>query len=85
MKTLLKRVGICRETFHQWRRAYEAQGKDALTNSKPCPENHKLRIPQPKSDKRQNQLMCLVMFIFINAYFHVTTNLIFLYCPKRHV
>jgi len=31
--------GTCRETFYQWRRAYEAQGEDALINSKPCPVN----------------------------------------------
>ena len=36
--------GISRETFYQWRRAYERDGERALINSKPCPENPKLRI-----------------------------------------
>ena len=43
--------GICRETFYTWQRAYEAGGKDALINSKPCPENHKLRIPRAIEEK----------------------------------
>ena len=38
--------GICRETFYTWKRAYETYGKEALVNNKPCPENHKLRIPR---------------------------------------
>lgn len=28
--------GICRETFYQWKRAYEAHGEGALVNNKPC-------------------------------------------------
>jgi len=43
--------GICRETFYQWRRAYEVHGEDALVNNKPCPENHKLQIPRPIEEK----------------------------------
>ena len=43
--------GICRETFYKWKRAYEAHGEDALINNKPCPENHKLRIPRPIEEK----------------------------------
>ena len=37
--------GISRETFYQWKRAYEQHGETALINSKPCPENPKLRTP----------------------------------------
>jgi len=43
--------GICRETFYTWKRAYEARGEEALISSKPCPENHKLRIPREIEDK----------------------------------
>jgi len=43
--------GICRETFYTWKRAYARGGKEALINSKPCPENHKLRIPRAIEDK----------------------------------
>jgi transposase InsO family protein len=43
--------GICRETFYSWRRAFEAGGNAALINNKPCPENHKLRVPRPIEEK----------------------------------
>ena len=43
--------GICRETFYKWKRAYEAHGEAALVDSKPCPENHKLRIPRAIEEK----------------------------------
>lgn len=35
--------GISRETYYQWKRAYLAHGEQGLINSKPCPENPKLR------------------------------------------
>lgn len=35
--------GISREAYYQWKRAYEKHGEKALINSKPCPENPKLR------------------------------------------
>jgi transposase len=35
--------GISREAFYQWKRAYEKYGEKALINSKPCPQNPKLR------------------------------------------
>lgn len=35
--------GISRETFYKWKRNYLARGKDALINSKPCPQNPKHR------------------------------------------
>lgn len=39
--------GISRETYYQWKRAYEAGGEVALiNNSKPCPQNLKLRTPE---------------------------------------
>lgn len=37
--------GISRETYYQWKRSYEQHGEVGLINSKPCPENPKLRIP----------------------------------------
>jgi len=43
--------GICRETFYTWQRAYETGGKEALINSKPSPEHHKLRIPRAIEEK----------------------------------
>ena len=43
--------GICHETFYTWRRAYEAGSNEALINSKPCPEHHKLRVPRAIEEK----------------------------------
>jgi transposase-like protein len=43
--------GISREIFYQWKRAYAAAGENALINSKPCPENPKIRVPQSIEEK----------------------------------
>lgn len=37
--------GISRETFYKWKRTYHQCGEKGLINSKPCPENPKLRTP----------------------------------------
>lgn len=37
--------GISRETFYQWKKVYQRDGERALINSKPCPQNPKLRTP----------------------------------------
>ncbi len=37
--------GISREIFYRWRRSYEQHGEESLINSKPCPENPKVRVP----------------------------------------
>jgi len=50
--------GVSRETYYKWKRAYEAKGETALINSKPCPQNPKLRVPAHIEEKiiylRQN-------------------------------
>ena len=43
--------GICRETFYTWKRAYLSDGDKGLIDSRPCPENHKLRIPKAIEEK----------------------------------
>lgn len=43
--------GISREIFYQWKRAYEQKGEAALINSKPCPQNPKLRMPSHIEEK----------------------------------
>lgn len=43
--------GISRETYYQWKRAYEKYGEKALINSKPCPQNLKLRTPPDIEEK----------------------------------
>jgi transposase InsO family protein len=46
-----RHYGISRETFYKWKRSLEAHGEQALKNSKPCPENHKLRTPKETEEK----------------------------------
>lgn len=36
--------GVSREIFYQWKRSYEKNGEKSLINSKPCPQNPKLRV-----------------------------------------
>jgi transposase InsO family protein len=43
--------GISRDTFYHWKKAYATLGERGLINSKPCPENPKLRTPQPIEEK----------------------------------
>lgn len=38
--------GVSRETFYQWKQAYEVHEEIGLINRKPCPVNLKLRTPQ---------------------------------------
>jgi len=37
--------GISRETYYEWQRRYKKDGERGLINSKPCPQNPKLRVP----------------------------------------
>lgn len=43
--------GISRDTFYRWKKNYKNKGEQGLINSKPCPENLKLRIPLPIEEK----------------------------------
>jgi transposase InsO family protein len=36
--------GISRDTFYRWKRDYKSKGESGLINSKPCPENHNVRV-----------------------------------------
>jgi transposase InsO family protein len=46
-----RHFGISREIYYQWKRAYEKDGEQALVNSKPCPENPKLRTKPEVEEK----------------------------------
>ena len=46
-----RHFGISREIFYRWKRAYENFGEEALINSKPCPQNIKLRTPKEIEEK----------------------------------
>jgi len=37
--------GISRDTYYRWKQQLETGGPEALINSKPCPKNLKIRIP----------------------------------------
>jgi transposase-like protein len=43
--------GVSREAFYQWKKAYKQDGERALVNSKPCPQNLKLRTPAHIEEK----------------------------------
>lgn len=43
--------GISRDTFYRWKRDYKKHGEQGLVNSKPCPENPKLRTPVEVEEK----------------------------------
>lgn len=42
---------ISREFFYRWKKALAEQGEDGLVNSKPCPENSRLRTPPNIEEK----------------------------------
>ncbi len=42
--------GISRDTFYRWKKQLENDGEVALINSKPCPQNPKLRTPKHIED-----------------------------------
>jgi transposase-like protein len=46
-----RHFGISREIYYRWKRAYEKDGEQALVNSKPCPENPKLRTNPEVEEK----------------------------------
>lgn len=39
--------GISRQCYYNWLHAFEREGEAGLVDSRPCPENHKLRTPKP--------------------------------------
>lgn len=46
-----RHFGISDESFYKWKRAYARGGERALINSKPCPQNPKLRTPAHIEEK----------------------------------
>lgn len=43
--------GISRDTFYRWKKNFKDRGEKGLVNSKPCPENPKLRTPEAIVEK----------------------------------
>lgn len=66
--------GICRETFYKWKRIFDKYGEEGLINSKPCPENHKLRIPKPIEEK----------IIYLRQTYHFGPDIIVWHLQRYH-
>jgi hypothetical protein len=43
--------GISRQSYYSWKKAFAEKGEEGLVNSKPCPENPKLRTPTEIEEK----------------------------------
>jgi len=46
-----RKYGISRDTFYRWKKQLKNGGPEALVNSKPCPENPKIRVPKEIEEK----------------------------------
>ena len=46
-----RKFGVSRDSFYRWKKQLASGGQEALINSKPCPENPKIRIPKEIEDK----------------------------------
>ena len=44
-------LGVSWDTFYRWKRDYSALGDEGLVNSKPCPENPKIRVASDIEEK----------------------------------
>jgi len=66
--------GISREIFYRWKRAYDEYGEKALINSKPCPQNPKIRVPKDIEDK----------IIYIRKNYHLGALKISWYLERYH-
>lgn len=49
--TTCRYYGISRDTYHRWKRNYLTQGEKGLINSKPCPQNPKIRVAPEIEEK----------------------------------
>ena len=46
-----RKYGVSRDTFYRCKKQFETGGSEALVNSKPCPENIKIRVPKTTEEK----------------------------------
>lgn len=46
-----RRYRVSRDSFYRWKRQLEKDGSEGLINSKPCPENPKIRVPISVEEK----------------------------------
>jgi len=66
--------GVSRESFYQWKRAYDASGEAALINRKPCPENPKIRLAKPIEEK----------ILYLRQHYHLGPQKMSWYLERYH-
>ena len=66
--------GISRDTFYRWKRDYETEGEKGLINSKPCPENPKIRVAAQIEEK----------ILYLRKHYHFGQTKISWYLQRYH-
>jgi len=66
--------GISRQSFYQWKRAYQEKGEPGLINNKPCPINITLRTPKPVEDQ----------VLYLRTKYHLGQQRIAWYLQRYH-
>lgn len=46
-----RKYGVSRDSFYRWKKQLKTLGREALANSKPCPDNPSIRVSQEIEDK----------------------------------
>jgi len=66
--------GISRSTYYGWKQRYAQLGEAGLINSKPCPENPKLRVSAEVEEK----------VLYLRKTYHLGPQRIFWYIQRYH-
>ncbi|NQT76847.1 MAG: IS481 family transposase [Bacteroidetes bacterium] len=74
VKKACRYFGISRSTYYVWIERYEKDGEKGLINSKPCPENPKLRTPMYIEEK----------VIYLRKKYHFGPQRIYWYLKRFH-
>lgn len=74
-----RKYGVSRDTFYRWKKQLEKGGPEALINSKPCPENPKIRVSREIEDKilyvrREFRLGQLRISWYLERYYGLTVS-----------
>lgn len=74
VKKACRYFGISRSTYYVWVERYKKDGERGLINSKPCPENPKLRTPKYIEEK----------VIYLRKKYHFEPQRIYWYLKRFH-
>ncbi len=69
-----RHFGIARQSFYDWKKAYEKYGEQGLINRKPCPINPNLRV-KPEIEEK---------IIHLRKRYHLGPDRIFWYLQRYH-